>query len=1077
MLEELYNDVNPEDSISQVGFSDLAVKPKLRSKQSRFIKTNSLVLPPSSTGIKRLESSGRSREIHSMVEAREQLGQFVNDVPRSKAGSNVSVTSRTSVVSQTSMKRREAAVQRKVDEARKAKLEEAEELKRKQRLAKVDKEQRQLDAKQMELKEKLEEMELEEEIRRLEMEADMEARRVAEEAWTKFEEIDTDFARNPFDKVFFNESSKVPHETVETKTRTHSRKPLKVYRQNNNNEASAVQNRSRYGWKSPNLGQVNAGKESSLLEGGVLRELIASNLWAGMPKHDIEKFSGDITSYLPFKQAFRGIMESGVVPSGEKLHYLYQFTDGEPRELVQACMYMDEDEGYREVWQIFDKKYGAPELIGAEFVERLLSKEIIRSDDVTALNSYAVALRLTRNVVDKIPSGKSQLEHPTTIRALLKKLPNNMVERWRYMKIDRGELGYRDLVDVVEREARAASDPLYGKEVMQNISLREGRITEKNKISANAVIVEKRTNTDQSNRKRYELSEQGSANFNAVRCVKCGGKHDILGCMSFHAMTVHDRIECVKDYRGCFICLREGHMAGQCITPKSCDICQKWHHPLLHLEGGWRTNNNWNKGMEKDRRVSEYPIEKRYENASHAYQGPRFTGPQVNLRNVPHDNESGNARRQGEERVQVGMVSTNQKAVGNGGMPVLSVIVDRGEEFGVEVSAFLDPGSAGSFCTRRLLGKLGIQEDELHETNLYTETINACKKEKAFLVTGLIIKGKREKESIPLPPLYVIPKIPIEYDDVMTTDQVLKWEHLEDLKLDEVGDVDLMIGGNVPAALGPIEIRASPHPGDPYAVRTRLGWTVGGLIELPGRRDMKVNRIRCNMSQIKSLVEKAFESGFEDENDDERSLSVDDERWVDIVEKGCRKYDGHYEIPLPLRLEHTELPNSRTNALRRASGLQKKLRGDPCIREKYEKCIEDMIEKGYAERVLENEQEGKWYIPHFGVTHPNKPGKVRVVFDCAARVQGIALNDLLYQGPDLTTQLLDVLLRFRLGHLSFMADIESMFYQIRVPRVSEILLVGGRYYEWTPQGISHDSSFVWGLFFPERCKLCIKKGS
>ena len=42
-----------------------------------------------------------------------------------------------------------------------------------------------------------------------------------------------------------------------------------------------------------------------------------------------------------------------------------------------------------------------------------------------------------------------------------------------------------------------------------------------------------------------------------------------------------------------------------------------------------------------------------------------------------------------------------------------------------------------------------------------------------------------------------------------------------------------------------------------------------------------------------------------------------------------------------------------------------------------------MLQKRYA-RKAENKQVGKvWYIPHHGVTHPAKPGKVQVVFDCS----------------------------------------------------------------------------------------------
>ena len=92
----------------------------------------------------------------------------------------------------------------------------------------------------------------------------------------------------------------------------------------------------------------------------------------------------------------------------------------------------------------------------------------------------------------------------------------------------------------------------------------------------------------------------------------------------------------------------------------------------------------------------------------------------------------------------------------------------------------------------------------------------------------------------------------------------------------------------------------------------------------------------------------------------------------------------------------------------------------------------------HAEQVPEEEltrNDGKvWYIPHHGMYHPHKPEKVRVVFDSAAKYCGISLNSVLLQGPDLANNIIGVLMRFREEDIAVMADIEAMYYQVRVRR-------------------------------------------
>ena len=74
--------------------------------------------------------------------------------------------------------------------------------------------------------------------------------------------------------------------------------------------------------------------------------------------------------------------------------------------------------------------------------------------------------------------------------------------------------------------------------------------------------------------------------------------------------------------------------------------------------------------------------------------------------------------------------------------------------------------------------------------------------------------------------------------------------------------------------------------------------------------------------------------------------------------------------------------------------------------------------------------------------------KIRVVFDCSAHSQGTSLNDELFQGPDLTNNLVGVLIRFRQEPVAVMGDVQSMFHQVRVPEVDRDLLR----FLWWPRG-------------------------
>ena len=157
-------------------------------------------------------------------------------------------------------------------------------------------------------------------------------------------------------------------------------------------------------------------------------------------------------------------------------------------------------------------------------------------------------------------------------------------------------------------------------------------------------------------------------------------------------------------------------------------------------------------------------------------------------------------------------------------------------------------------------------------------------------------------------------------------------------------------------------------------------------------------------------------------------MSREEARFIEIMEQSVKLQDGHYSLKLPFKTKEVALPNNHCVALQRLTSLKRKMERNEKFHQEYTKFLEDVISNGFAERVPQNElragEVNVFYIPHHGVYHPRK-GKLRVLFDCGAKFKGTSLNYQLLQGPNLTSSLIGVLLRFRQEPIAFMSDVKS----------------------------------------------------
>ena len=371
--------------------------------------------------------------------------------------------------------------------------------------------------------------------------------------------------------------------------------------------------------------------------------------------------------------------------------------------------------------------------------------------------------------------------------------------------------------------------------------------------------------------------------------------------------------------------------------------------------------------------------------------------------------------------------------------------------------ALLDEQSDACFVSETTLERLGVDGIDVHielSTVLGRETIQSKR------VNGLTVRGVKEGTRIQLPRTYTRHGVPAKRSMIPRPETALQWPHLRCVAnnlmhyRDDI-EVGLPIGLNCVNAIKPLEIISGVND-EPYAKRTALGWGIIGPVDVKVPNNSKgqikledgqhpQRKPMCNLAyrtQTKEIyttqqVSKIFERDFSERDTSERSLSVEDRRFLKIIGEGIHQLpDGHYEMPLPFRNDNIKFQNNIEMALRRLSSLKKRFQRDEKYKQDYVAFMQAVIDAGHAERVEENEplaNDGKvWYIPHHGVYHPKKPDKIRVVFDCSATCQGQSLNRQLLQGPDLANSLVGVLCRFRIDPIAFMCDIEKMFHQVKV---------------------------------------------
>ena len=717
------------------------------------------------------------------------------------------------------------------------------------------------------------------------------------------------------------------------------------------------------------------------------------------------QFSGKPADFPFLRKQLSEHLESQFLSDAQRVEYLPKFLCGDALEVIKrnrGCLYDD-------LVNILENRYGRPIQVSQACIEELVSGPKLNYGDNVELLNFAERL----NTATKILTGadEQEISVATNLRKIIDRLPNDLIPRWQnenYEILRRGSPArLKHISDFVKKHATIRNDPVYGSSKRENKDIKTNtRPTLKPHPSTRKLSTVANTSV-----------EKGMSTAPVDRCDVCKGpRHNLKDCPIIKQCDHEDvRSQYAAAYRFCFNCgkQRPGHGSGTCPDTPSCRRCGGRHLDILH------------KDIVPSRQSSStYSRDK----GSTYYVKKPDSKPQPN----------------GVSSAAVN--NLNSSVVLN----VLPVVITSMDNRSLSTYAFLDNGCTDTLIDQQLADELHIKgaPEEIQITTI-TSSQQAETQHVSFT-----LKSLEGDEEIKVSDAYVLP-------DLHQSEQVLPESvdtsycpHLQDIKFStvDVPRISILIGSNIPSAHVQREVR-SPNDDENglYGYRYPLGWTLCGPINAVNKHTASLNSISMDCH-----LDEAFERFWKIEDNTisgaTKELSIEDKRALQIIEETTRFVDGHYEVGLPWKDVEPKLPNNRIMAEKRLEMLRRRLLkpGNKELESMYRQTMQGYIEKEYAKKLTKDESntesQVRWYLPHHPVCNPNKPGKVRVVFDAAAEFNGTSLNKALLQGPDSTNSLIGVLLRFRKGNVALAADVESMFHQVRVPERDQQAL---RFLWWT----------------------------
>lgn len=716
-----------------------------------------------------------------------------------------------------------------------------------------------------------------------------------------------------------------------------------------------------------------------------------------LPKIDIIEFHGDKKQWPLFYETFRSLIHNNKqLDDTSKIHYLLGSLKGKALDICAGITPTATNYGI--LWTMLKERFEDKRLLANTYLTQIMEFKTAQNESASCLNAFLEKFDTAVNSLRHLQI--EDLSDYMLVFIALSKLDSQTHKFFEMSRTSSNLPKYGELVEFVKNQSKML---VHTSKISSSSASRSNSYSGNFSKSHSSINKSKFTQSFVANNSTNQKFS-GSSNANSSCCI-CGQIHSVSRCSNFLKLSPSERYKLVKEKYLCLNCLSSKHKIPDCRSVNSCSTCQKRHHSLLHFDKPRLSNAVGNGGSEA--------------------QG---TGSLPNSESLSEEHTN-------DRNIVQNFCSTSSSNFPQNNFTTLlsTIVVNIFSASGEMRQArfLLDSGSQSHFISSKLCQKLRlpIQKGHLSVLGIGTST-QPVKGQVDIIITSRFNLNIRFEVSA-----LVVEKIT---DAVPTS--LVKIEHLKylnnlllaDDKFYKPGEIDGIIGAELfPHIIGSNKIMGPPNM--PIAIQTNLGFVVMG--KAPIIDDSEKTYTFC--ATVKPIsIEKMLEKFWEIEEVAAPSvLNQEDVECENIfTSTTTRGENGRYTVALPFKENPPKLGNSLDNAVRRFYFLEKKLEAQPLFRENYSKVIRDYLDQGHMTLVKNSDiMETAYYIPHFAVVKNSVSTPHRIVYDCSVKSSNSrSLNDVLYSGPKLQTDILTILLNFRLFEIAMISDVRQMYRNIWV---------------------------------------------